>query len=63
MFLPKKTNGSESKAQNAEFAIIDFITSGDVFSPFAAFSAVNGNMVKSSVAERKFAISEKREAI
>ena len=47
----------------AALTIKDFITSGEVFSPFAAFSAVKGNKVKSIVAARKPAISENRDAI
>ena len=41
----------------------DLITRGRVSSPFAAFSAAKGKIVKASVADKKPAISEKRVAM
>lgn len=61
--FPQNKKGVAISRQNTAFAAKVFSNNGLKDSPFAAFSAVKGKIVKASVQHKKPAISENRVAI
>ena len=61
--FPQNKKGVAMSRQNVTFAEKAFNNKGLSDSPLAAFSAVNGKIVKASVQHKKPAISENRVAI
>lgn len=61
--FPQNKKGVAMSRQNVAFAVKAFNSKGLSDSPFAAFSAVKGKIVKASVQHKKPAISENRVAI